>query len=302
MITSKVIFGEEDKRLDVFLVEKFPQYSRTYFQKLINQGLILVQGSLKRANYKLHPADKIEITFPPPEIFSLEAQALPLEIIYEDEDIIVINKTTGMVVHPACGHKDGTLINALLHHFKSLPGNPLRPGLVHRLDKDTSGVMVIAKNEKSLNLISKQFQKRKVEKTYLALVHGIPKRKQGRIEASLGRDLKNRKKVSITSLHSREAITAYQLRENFPQGVSLLEVKPFTGRTHQIRVHLSAIGHPVCGDREYSSEKEYRLYPRLMLHSWKLKILHPVSKEIKEFVARLPDDFAKILENLKREK
>jgi 23S rRNA pseudouridine1911/1915/1917 synthase len=299
---KKIIFAEAGKRLDIFLVEKFPQYSRNYFQKLINQGLVLVQSSLKRANYKLHLADKIEITFPPPEVFSIEPQFLPLEIIYEDKDIIVINKTAGMVVHPACGHKDGTLVNALLYHFKSLPGNALRPGLVHRLDKDTSGVMVIAKNEKSLNFLSKQFQKRKVEKTYLALVHGQLKEKRGRIEASLGRDLKNRKKVSITSLHSREAITEYKVRESFPQGVSLLEVKPFTGRTHQIRVHLSAIGHPVCGDQEYSSEKESEFYPRLMLHSWKLRFFHPVNKEFKEFVARLPDDFSKILDNLKREK
>lgn len=299
---KKIIFAQAGKRLDLFLVEKFPQYSRTYFQKLINQGFILVQGSLQKPSYKLHPEEKIDISFPPPETSSVQPQDIPLNIIYEDEDIIVINKPAGMVVHPACGHKEGTLVNALLYHFKNLPGSSFRPGLVHRLDKDTSGVMVIAKNESALSGLSKQFQKRKVEKIYLALVHGYLKEKEGKIEASLGRDLKNRKKVSITSLCSREAVTEFKLREKFLSGVSLLEVRPLTGRTHQIRVHLAAIGHPICGDREYGKEKETEFYPRLMLHSWKLKFLHPSKKKFKEFIAPLAKDFSEILNSLRQKK
>jgi len=299
---KKVIFAQAGKRLDIFLVENFPQYSRSYFQKLINQGFVLVQGALQKPSYKLHPNEKIEITFPPPEVSLVKPQDIPLDIIYEDEEIVVVNKSAGMVVHPACGHKNGTLVNALVYHYRNLPGSEIRPGLVHRLDKDTSGVMVIAKNESALGGLSTQFQKRKVEKIYLALVYGCPKENKGRIVAPLGRDLKNRKKVSITSFRSQEAITEYELRENFPQGVSLLEVRPFTGRTHQLRVHLAAIGHPVCGDREYSPKKKSEFYPRLMLHSWKLRFVHPGKKELKEFVAPLPKDFSGILNTLKGKK
>ncbi len=297
---KKTIFAETGKRLDVFLTEKFPQYSRTYFQKLINQGLVLVQGSLKKANYKLHSEEEIEVTFPPPEVPSVKPEALPLDIIYEDEDIIVINKPAGMVVHPACGHKESTLVNALLYHAHKLPspsGAVFRPGIVHRLDKETSGVMVVAKNEETMFSLAKQFERRKVEKIYLALVQGKVQEKKGVIEAPLGRDLKDRRKVAITSLHARPAVTEFKLVEIFSNQTSLLEIKPLTGRTHQIRVHLSAIGYPICGDKEYKGDKTY---PRVLLHSWKLKFFHPGKKKDVEFTAPLAEDFQKILDTLRR--
>jgi len=294
---KKIIPAEAGMRLDQFLANKFPEYSRTYFQKLINKNLVLVNGFLRESSYRLHSGESIEINFLPKEEEWVQPEAIPLEIIFEDKDIIVVNKPAGMVVHPACGHKSGTLVNALLSHFQNLPSlaGGLRAGLVHRLDKGTSGVMVIAKNEKALFFLAKQFAKRRVEKTYLALVHGCPKEKKGIIEAPLGRDLKNRKKVTITSFRSRQAVTEFKVMESFKE-LTLLEVKPYTGRTHQIRVHLSAIGHPVCGDKEYYGRDAY---PRPLLHSWKLKFIHPGKKEWIEFTASLPEDFSEILETLR---
>jgi 23S rRNA pseudouridine1911/1915/1917 synthase len=286
------IANEEKKiRLDKFLVQKLPQFSRSFLAKCE----LLVNSKSAKASTRVLAGDLVEMKIPSLKELKIEAENLPLEILYEDAEIIVISKASGMVAHPTDhgGNATGTLVNALLYHCRKLPGEKNRAGLVHRLDKETSGVMVAAKTEEARSLLSQQFADRKVKKTYLALVAGKLKTKQGRIEAPIGRDSKNyiRRKIS-TSASAREAITEFKVIENY-QNASLVEVNLLTGRTHQIRVHFSSIQHPVVGDTLYGFSGINKKFhaTRMFLHAWKLGFFHPRSSEWVEFESKLPKEF-----------
>ncbi|MBU1089548.1 RluA family pseudouridine synthase [Patescibacteria group bacterium] len=289
----------EKTRLDKFLARELPQYSRSFLAKC----QLFVNSKPAKAATKVSAGDLIELKIPPLKQLKILPEKIPLKIIHEDSEILVIEKPSGMVSHPTDhgGNVSGTLVNALLFHHKNLPGEKNRAGLVHRLDKETSGVMVVAKTEEAKKSLSEQFAERKVGKKYLALVVGKLKNKKGRIEAPIGRDAKNhtRRKISL-SPNSREAITEFEVREEF-QNASLLEVKILTGRTHQIRVHFSSIRHPVAGDSVYGfrAANEEIKTPRMFLHAWKLKITHPKTGEKMEFISPLPDELEKVLEKMR---
>ncbi|MFB0527497.1 MAG: RluA family pseudouridine synthase [bacterium] len=298
--------GEKGKRLDLYLSSSFPRHSRNFLQKMIVQGDILVNGKTVSRHYKVKEKDVITINLLPAKPHQAFPEKIPLNIIYEDEAVIVVNKPAGMVVHPACGNYSGTLVNALLYHFPGLARGKFpdinRVGLVHRLDKDTSGVMVVAKNTTSLSRLAKQFENKRVEKVYLALVFGKIINPEGSIEAPVGRKITDRRKMAVTSIRSRQAITDFRVREilgNF----TLLEVRPKTGRTHQIRVHLAHIGHPVVGDSEYGrpAPKNWGV-SRQLLHAYKLGFIHPVNKDWVQFTAPLPREFKKAITQLRKDK
>jgi len=297
--------GEKGKRLDLYLSSSFPDHSRNFLQKMITQGDILVNGKTVSRHYKVKEKDVVTINLPTVKHYRAFPEKIPLDIIYEDEAVIVLNKPAGIVVHPACGNYSGTLVNALLYHFPNLTRGKFpdinRVGLVHRLDKDTSGVMVVAKNNTSLSRLAKQFENRKVEKVYLALVFGKIINPEGSIEAPVGRKITDRRKMAVTSISSRQAITDFRVREILGD-FTLLEVRPKTGRTHQIRVHLAHIGHPVVGDGEYGrpAPKNWRVN-RQLLHAYKLGFIHPVKKDWVRFTAPLPKDFKKVIAKLKKD-
>jgi 23S rRNA pseudouridine1911/1915/1917 synthase len=243
------------------------------------------------------------VTVPPPEEIGLEAEHIPVTIIYQDADIIVVDKPAGLTVHPAPGHPQGTLVNALLAACPDLReiSGTLRPGIVHRLDKDTSGLLVVAKNDRAMRSLQAQLKERQAHKTYLALVHGVPKPREGQIEAPIGRHPKNRKKMAVVE-GGRESVTRYRVREEFPDGqgrggYALLEVEPVTGRTHQIRVHLAAIGHPIVGDTVYG--RASKLLGRQFLHAHRLGFRMPASGREIEFESPLPGDLRGVLEELR---
>ena len=296
--------GEKGKRLDLYLSSSFPGHSRSFLQKMIAEGDILVNGRIVSRHYGVKEGDLITVKAPPAKPHRAFPEEIPLDIIYEDEAIIVLNKPAGMVVHPACGNYSGTLVNALLYHFPDLAkgGFPEinRVGLVHRLDKNTSGVMVVAKNGISLSRLAKQFEDKKVEKVYIALVLGKIVNPEGSIEAPVGRKITNRRKMAVTSIRSRQAITDFRVREVLGD-FTLLEVSPKTGRTHQIRVHLAHIGHPVVGDSEYGrpGPKNWGVN-RQLLHAYKLRFVHPVRNEWMEFTAPLPKEFKRVIARLKK--
>jgi 23S rRNA pseudouridine1911/1915/1917 synthase len=285
-------------RLDKYVAEKCPELSRTQAQKLVSDGLVTVNGQVAKAGLKLSAGDRVRITLPPPRE-SPAPEAMPLSIVYEDSDLLVVDKPAGLTVHPAPGHPSHTLINAILSHVPRLPeaDDLQRPGVVHRLDKDASGLMVVAKNkEAQLNLAS-QFKARSVVKAYLVLVKGHLTPDDGVIEAPIGRDPRNRKRMAVVAQgEGREARTDYHVLKHIGD-YTLLEVRPETGRTHQIRVHLSAIGYPVFGDRVYGARSE-RL-PRLFLHACCLGFRLPSSGEYREFTSNLPPDLERALEELK---
>ena len=271
-------------------------HSRQHVQKLIREGLILVEGKTVKPSYLLKGRERVTAVLPPEEKSLLEPEDIPVEILYEDDFIAVVNKPSGLAVHPGAGRKASTLVNALLAHF-SLPqkGGDVRPGIVHRLDKDTSGLIVVAKNEHSLMELSRQFRERTVEKTYLALVHGTIAEEEGLIEVPIGRDPKNRVKFA-PSLKGKRALTEFLVLKRY-RDYTLLKLKPVTGRTHQIRVHLSFIGHPVVGDPVYGWPNPWRKVGQL-LHAYSLVFIHPVTGKTLRFEAPLPQDFQAILEGL----
>jgi 23S rRNA pseudouridine1911/1915/1917 synthase len=294
-------------RLDQYLAGAVPGQSRSQIQRLIKDGLVLVAGREAKANYLVRPGDVIAVDLPEPGPAAPQAEELPLDILFEDTDIIVINKAAGMVVHPAPGHGGGTLVNALLHHVDDLSGvgGEVRPGIVHRLDRGTSGVMVVAKHDVSHRELARQFHDREVEKEYEALVWGLVH--QGRrIDAAIGRDPHDRKKMSNRARFARSAVTRITF-SRFLDGVSYLHVAIATGRTHQIRVHLSGIGHPIVGDTVYGGVR--RLMPahlrvvqrleRPFLHARRLAFTHPSEPGRRlEFTAPLPDDLQSVLDEL----
>ncbi len=294
----KVNKGEQEQRLDLFLLQKIPaKISRNFVQKAIKEGKVKVNGKPQKPSYRVKIKDVIFIPDPEPAVVpSIEPEPIQLQILYEDSDLIVINKPAGMIVHPIPSHTSGTLVNALLYHCKDLQGigGELRPGIVHRLDKDTSGVMVVAKNDLSHRSLSQQFKDRKVSKMYLALVRGKIDEPQGEIKVSLARHPVLRTKMAV-NVSGRTAITFYRVLKYFDDRASLVAVYPKTGRTHQIRVHMKYIGHPILGDKLYGSSCDA---PRQMLHAAKLGFYHPRTDEWLSFNAPVPDDFKKLIVEL----
>ncbi|HAV93040.1 TPA: RNA pseudouridine synthase [candidate division WOR-3 bacterium] len=303
-----------DSRLDLFIKSLGVRLSRTRIIDLIEDGRAKVNGKIEKPSYKVKHGDLITVDYECLVQTDVKPEEIPLNIIYEDNDIIVINKDDDMVVHPAKGNRDGTLVNALLHHTQIVGGNAERPGVVHRLDKDTSGVMVFAKNEEAHAFLAGEIEKRRVKRTYMTIVWGSFTRKRGTVNAPIGRSNTNRKVMAVTSLNSREAITDYKVLHDF-KIASLLKVNLQTGRTHQIRVHLTHIEHPLVGDHEYNKNvlavvkevkldrKQYydyivKLIDRQALHAVALKFRHPRTKEEVEFFAPLPEDFMRVLNYL----
>src|SRR5438034_1797270 len=279
-------------RIDRHLVTALPEFSRSRIQQLIRSGFVRLNGTTTRPHQLVRTGDQIELTEPPPEKIETKPEPISLEILYEDDDLIVINKPAGMTVHPGAGHREHTLVNALLHHCPTLSGigGKERPGIVHRLDKETSGCLVAAKNDMAHRDLSKQFATRTVDKIYLALVSGKLQKQTGVIEEKIGRHPVHRQRMSVSSPRGRAARTEYRvLRSN--EQASLVECTLHSGRTHQIRVHLHHLGNPVLGDKIYAP-KLAKDFPRQMLHAWKLGFRHPSTEEWKSFEAPLPDDFA----------
>ncbi len=284
--------NEAKLRLDQFLAKRLPEFSRSRLQQLIRDGFVRLNNSTSRPRQIVRDGDKIELTEPPLEKIETLPEAIPLEILFEDDDLIVINKPPGLVVHPGAGHREHTLVNALLNHCATLSGigGKERPGIVHRLDKETSGCLVVAKNDATHRDLSRQFAARTVEKIYLALVAGKLRKPAGVIEGKIGRHPFHRKRMSATTLRGRAARTEYHVIRSSDQA-SLIECRLHSGRTHQIRVHLHHLGHPVLGDKVYA-QRLAKDFPRQMLHAWKLGFRHPRTEEWKSFEAPLPDDLA----------
>ena len=283
-------------RLDRFLALELPQFSRARLQALIGQGLVRLNGKQPRASETVRTDDVVEVEVPPPAKIEAQPEAIPLAILFEDDDLLVVNKPAGMVVHPGAGNAEHTLVNALLAHCSSLSGigGKERPGIVHRLDKETSGCLVVAKNDHAHRELSKQFAARTMKKTYLALVSGNLKTASGTIDAPISRHPVHRKKMSIAkSARGRAARTDYKVLRA-EKGISLVECQLHSGRTHQIRVHLAHLGHPVIGDKLYGA-KAGQNYPRQMLHAWRLGFTHPRTGTWQELEAPPPDDFAQLL-------
>jgi len=283
--------NEAKIRLDRFLANKLPEYSRSRLQQLVRTGFVQLNGATTRPRHLVRSGDKIELTEAPLEKIDNQPESIPLEVLFEDKDIIVINKPPGLVVHPGAGHRQHTLVNALLSHCPTLSGigGKERPGIVHRLDKETSGCLVIAKNDWAHRELSRQFAERWVEKIYLALVAGKLRKEAGVIEEKIGRHPVHRQRMSVASARGRPAKTDYRVVCSGDQA-SLVECRLYSGRTHQIRVHLHHLGHPVLGDKVYAAHFA-KNFPRHMLHAWKLGFRHPCSGESKSFEAPLPDDF-----------
>jgi 23S rRNA pseudouridine1911/1915/1917 synthase len=295
--------GETPKRLDVFLSTHTADLSRAAIQRLIEKGAVTVNGKQPKPSQKVRPGDEIAWDVPKPAPLEIGGEPIPLEVLHEDDALLVLNKPAGIVVHPAPGHWSGTLVNALLYHMEqgvaagrglASIGGRERPGLVHRLDKGTSGVMVIAKTDAAHQGLSKQFKAHTIHRVYLALVLGAVKGKSGRVELAIGRDTKDRKKISARTTSPREAVTEFVVAERFGKVATLVEVRPQTGRTHQIRVHLSSLGHPLLGDETYGGRKVCSMQEvsveRPMLHARTLGFTHPATGKYLEFSVPLPAD------------
>jgi 23S rRNA pseudouridine1911/1915/1917 synthase len=317
-VTLTVAPDAEKNRIDKYLSElKQLDLSRSRIQTLIADGLILVDGHAVKANYKVIPGQIINVKIPPPPRAELSPENIPLNIVFEDDHLIVVNKPAGMVTHPGPGNRTGTLVNAVIHYTSALSGvDPERPGIVHRLDKNTSGLVIIAKNDLTHRKLQKSIKERLVKKTYLAVVCGHMKEEHGVIDLPIGRSLKDRKKMTVTNLKSREAVTEYELIERFKL-YDYLKINLKTGRTHQIRVHFSHGGHPVLGDPDYGGREKWHrgvisydkamarnvlaLMPRQALHAKGLAFDHPVTGQPLDIESDLPDDFAGLIDFLKRE-
>jgi 23S rRNA pseudouridine1911/1915/1917 synthase len=304
-------FDNPPERLDQFISREVPDLTRSAVQRLIDSGMITVNGATPRSSLKLKGGEQILVEIPPPAPAIPIAEEIPLSILYEDADVIVVNKSAGMSVHPGAGTPDGTLVNALLAHCDDLSGigGEIRPGIVHRIDKDTTGVMIVAKNDRSHLELARQFQVHSIKRVYVALVYGSPKEDKGRIESVIGRHPVDRKKMSGSARHGRHAVTHWKVIGRYG-AVTAVELRLETGRTHQIRVHLSEAGFPLLGDPVYggsgrlSGLKDTRLRAlirqlgRQALHARTLGFLHPISGQYLEFSSPLPEDMARIVEYL----
>jgi 23S rRNA pseudouridine1911/1915/1917 synthase len=296
---------ETSERLDVFLAACMPEFSRARLQGLIRDGFVMVgKLTVTKTGRALQTGDQVIIRIPPPVPSGLVAEDIPLDIVFENHDMLVVNKPAGMVVHPSPGHEHGTLVHAALGHAPEMEGigGEERPGIVHRLDKETSGLIVIAKNDQAHRWLQDQFRSRTVEKKYLALVDGKPPTPTGRVEAPIGRNATHRKLMAVVPVDKgREAVSEYRTLESFPAH-TLLEVHPLTGRTHQIRVHMAFLGCPVAGDRVYGKKKPTIPLDRHFLHAIHLKIVLPKERKPVQFDARLPDELEKVLQILRDKK
>ena len=309
MVTEFVVTaGELPKRLDVFLVNREPNLSRSALQRLIEQGRVRINGQAVKPSQKIRPGDRIAFDIPKAEPLELKGESIPLEILFEDDSLLILNKPSGLVVHPAPGHWAGTLVNALLHHFQtsggtvSTIGGKERPGLVHRLDKDTSGVMVIAKTDEAHRVLSSQFKHHTITRVYEALISGLPKKGYGLIELAIGRDRKERKKFSAHTARPKESVTEYKVDHRFGKLAAHVLLYPRTGRTHQLRVHLASLGHPILGDQTYGGKRVCAVegveIPRVMLHARSLGFHHPSTGEFQEYTKPLPTDMEQIVQTL----
>lgn len=286
------------KRLDIFIQEYLQEATRTYIQNLIENGYVSLGDSKKvKCGNKIKGNEKIVISIPEDEILDLEPENIPIDIIYEDEDMAIINKGPNMVVHPAQGNYNGTLVNAILYHVKDLSGinGVIRPGIVHRLDKDTSGIIVIAKNDVAHLSLSDMFKEKNLEKTYICICKGNFKEKEGRIINLIGRDPRDRKKMAVVEENGKEAISNYKVLDE-AKDFSLVKVRIETGRTHQIRVHMKYLNHPIVGDSVYGNTGN--IASRQMLHSYILKLRHPVKNHEMIITASVPEDFKKVAKKL----
>lgn len=298
---KKLVVNSEQSgmRLDAYIASELKELSRTTVRRLVEEENIKVNNNNSKVSYKVKENDVIEINEPDAKVVDLKAQDIPVEVVYEDKDIIVVNKPKGLVVHPANGNWDGTLVNAIMAICKdslSGIGGEIRPGIVHRLDKDTSGLLIVAKNDIAHLNLSNQIKDRKVKKIYYALVRGVVSENEATINMPIGRSTKDRKKMAVTK-NGKEAVTHFKVLERFNK-YTLLEVKIDTGRTHQIRVHLSEIGHPVVGDEVYSNGKnEFGVHGQL-LHAKSLDFIHPTTGEKIHLEARLPEEFLNVLKQL----
>jgi 23S rRNA pseudouridine1911/1915/1917 synthase len=292
-ITLSHGFGQ---RLDVFLSAHLSRLTRSQVQKLVDDKKVRVNGAWSKPAHKLRVGDVVEVDLSGETKIPLMPENIPLEVLYSDEDIIVINKPAGLVVHPGAGVTHGTLVNALLYHFPGIEkvGHPERPGIVHRLDKETSGVMVVARSEKAYFELKRQFKAREVEKIYLGLVRGRIQTMEGKIDWAIGRHPRHRQRISIRTKKPKEALTYYWVKKVL-KNFTLLEIKPVTGRTHQIRVHFAAAGHPIVGDSRYGGREKSGKFGRLFLHAWHIVFAHPVTGILVEFYAPLPREFQDII-------
>jgi len=300
---SLIFTGEEKIRIDLYLTQQEICPSRSQIRNLISQGKIKVNGNPVKPSYILKNGDVIDLSLPENIELKIKAEAIPLDIIYEDEYLVVVNKPADMIVHPAGKIRSGTLVNALLYHCQdslSGIGGVIRPGIVHRLDKNTSGLMVAAKNDFAHLDLSRQIQEHQVTKKYITLVHGNLKDDSGIIDAPIGRNLKNRKKMAVTEGKNREAITHFKVLKRF-SGYTLVEATLRTGRTHQIRVHLAFIGYSIVGDQLYGRKRQGLNINRQALHSYVLGFVHPESKKYMEFSAPLPQDIQELIDCLEGE-
>ena len=298
----------DPERLDSFISRSVPEITRSAALRLIETGFATVNGQKQKPALKLKGGEEISIIIPPPAPAEPQPEEIPIEVLYEDSEVVVVNKGAGMVVHPGAGNPEGTLVNALLAHCKDLSGigGELRPGIVHRIDKDTSGTLVVAKSDRAHNALADQFKEHTIKRVYLALVYGSPKEDKGRIESIIGRHPTERKKMSTKARHGKDAVTHWRVVARYP-GVTLLRLRLETGRTHQIRVHLSEAGHPLLADEMYGGggrlsglqdpvlKQMIRAMGRQALHAKTLGFLHPISREYLEFDTELPPDMAGIV-------
>ncbi len=295
------IFQIQDpgERLDKAIAVSLPDLSRAFIQRLIKKGQVTVNGRTSKPSYRVEVGDEVQVNIPHETPAEITPEQIDLDVIYEDEHLLAVNKPSDMVVHPAYGHQSGTLVNALLGYWPQAAdvGGPDRSGIVHRLDKDTSGLILVAKSETTHAALQRLFKRRQVEKSYLALVEGHPDPRQGLIDAPVGRDKRNRKRMAIVR-SGREARTAYRVSELF-DAHSLVELQPETGRTHQIRVHLAWLGYPVVGDRVYGYRKQRLLKHRQFLHAHKLELIHPITQVPLLLSAPLPQDLNDLLRRLR---
>lgn len=294
-ITVQANENDKGKRIDSFLNEVIEDATRSYIQKIIDGGYVEITGKkTTKSGNKLKGTETIVVNLPEDETLDLIPEDIPLEIIYEDSDIVVINKASNMVVHPAHGNYNGTLVNALLYHIKDLStiNGVIRPGIVHRLDKDTSGVIVVAKHDEAHTTLSDMFKEKTLEKTYVCIAKGIFKDKSGRIETLIGRDPRDRKKMAVVTENGKIAISNYEVLDE-SKNYSLVKVRIETGRTHQIRVHMKSLNHPILGDATYGNSTDG--IARQMLHAYRLKFTHPISKKEMVVTAPIPEDFKRAL-------
>lgn len=301
-MTNEILTAtKEYKRLDAFVSEQL-SISRSLATTLIEQGNVLLNGKTDKKRAQINPGDIVEVNLPDLEEPEAKPQEIPIDVVYEDEDLLVVNKPKGMVVHPAPGNPDGTLVNALLHHCKgSLSGinGVMRPGIVHRIDKDTSGLLMVAKNDSAHKFLAEQIKEHSFKREYRAVVYGNLKNDSGTVNAPIGRDPRNRQRMAVVFVNSKPAVTHYEVLERF-EGFTYVKLTLETGRTHQIRVHMASLGHPVAGDSVYGPKKVITELEGQCLHASKLGFIHPTSQKYLEFETELPEYFFKYLNKLNK--